>query len=58
MYLLRGSLPWQGLPAKTKEEKYQKIKNKKINTQLSVLCQGFPDEFSEYIDYCRNLIFE
>ena len=28
-YLLRGTLPWQGIAAKTKEEKYAKILNKK-----------------------------
>ena len=30
MYLLRGSLPWQGFQAKTKEERYKKIKKKLI----------------------------
>lgn len=40
-YFLRGNLPWQGLPAKTKDEKYRKIKEKKIETQIDTLCSGF-----------------
>ena len=36
MYFLRGSLPWQGLQGKTKKEKYDRIKDKKISTPVEV----------------------
>lgn len=55
---MRGSLPWQGLNAKTKDEKYSLIKNKKINTSFEALCKGFPEEFVTYFNYCHKLQFE
>ena len=58
MYFLRGSLPWQGLPAKGKREKYSKILDCKMNTAIEMLCNGFPHEFVEYLTYCRHLKFE
>jgi len=58
MYFLRGSLPWQGLKASTKKEKYEKIMEKKISTPIDVLCKSFPEEFSIYLNYCRSLRFE
>ncbi|CAG9310075.1 unnamed protein product [Blepharisma stoltei] len=58
MYFLRGSLPWQGISAHGKQEKYQKIKESKMSTPVDTLCEGYPREFSIYINYCRNLQFE
>ena len=55
MYLLRGSLPWQGLQAKNKEERYKKIMQKKIETNSYDLCYGFPSEFERYVEYCKGL---
>ena len=55
MYFLRGNLPWQGLKIKTKDNRYQKILDKKKATTSEELCKNFPIEFKEYIDYTRNL---
>jgi hypothetical protein len=58
LYLLKGSLPWQGLPGRSKTEKYNNIKKKKIETSLEELCRGHPTEFKEFMEYCRSLKFE
>lgn len=58
MYFLKGKLPWQGLNARGVKEKYEKIKQKKIMTNLEELCRGFPSEFVAYMQYCRTLNFE
>jgi len=42
MYFLRGELPWQGLKGKTKQEKYVKIMEKKIEATPDFLCKGYP----------------
>eukprot|EP00693_Jakoba_libera_P002967 EC693131.1.p1 GENE.EC693131.1~~EC693131.1.p1 ORF type:complete len:265 (+),score=59.49 EC693131.1:63-797(+) len=55
MYFLRGSLPWQGLQAKNKKERLDKISQKKLDTPIEVLCQDQPSEFVEYLQYCRSL---
>jgi casein kinase 1 len=58
MYFNKGSLPWQGLRAKTKKEKYDKIRDKKVSTSIESLCKGFPEEFMIYLNYCHSLNFE
>ena len=58
MYFLRGSLPWQGLRANTKKQKYEKIMEKKMTTPIEQLCKSFPQEFTTYFEYCRSLRFE
>ena len=37
MYFMRGSLPWQGLKAATKKQKYERISQKKLDTSVEVL---------------------
>ncbi|KAK6795994.1 hypothetical protein RDI58_009449 [Solanum bulbocastanum] len=61
MYFLRGSLPWQGLKAGTKKQKYERISEKKVSTSIEAfytLCRGYPTEFASYFHYCRSLRFE
>jgi len=58
MYFNRGSLPWQGLKANQKKDKYEKIMEKKMSTPIDVLCKHFPAEFVTYLNYCRVLRFE
>ncbi|CAH1425450.1 unnamed protein product [Lactuca virosa] len=58
MYFLRGSLPWQGLKAGNKKQKYEKICEKKVSTSIESLCQGYPSEFASYFHYCRSLRFD
>ena len=58
MYFLRGSLPWQGLKATTKKQKYQRILERKQATHPDQLCRGFPPEFRDYFAHCLSLGFE
>ncbi|KAH8915253.1 kinase-like protein [Atractiella rhizophila] len=58
MYFLRGGLPWQGLKAATNKQKYEKIGEKKQSTPIKELAEGFPEEFSIYLNYVRKLGFE
>lgn len=58
LYFLRGGLPWQGMRAANNKVKYEKIGEKKQMISAKELCDGYPDEFRIYLEYCRNLGFE
>lgn len=58
VYFARGCLPWQGLKANTKRQKYEKIMHKKMSTNVAKLCEGLPDELRKYLEYCRGLRFD
>ena len=58
IYFLKGRLPWQGIKAKEKKERYRKILEKKVEISAEVLCEGFPREFANYINYTRKLEYE
>jgi len=58
IYFLQGRLPWQGLKARTKAEKYSKITEKKLCTPISKLCRGLPKEIAEFLSKCKSLGFD
>lgn len=57
IFFYKGTLPWQGLSAKSKEEKYEKISNIKKTISIKELCKGLPYQFENYFKYCYNLKF-
>ena len=57
-YFLKGRLPWQGLKANKKEDRYKKIYEVKKSVKIKDLCSGFPEEFESFYNYVRKLEFE
>jgi len=55
MYFMRGSLPWQGLKAATKRQKYERISEKKMSTPIEELCKSFPCKLCLPV-ICYNLL--
>lgn len=55
MYFNRGSLPWQGLKAQTKKQKYERISEKKLSTPIEVLCKGFPSTWRVCVSACLRV---
>ena len=52
---MRGNLPWQNIKIKGKKDKYAKILNKKKEVSSQELGKDFPKEFSEILEYFKNL---
>lgn len=58
LYFINGSLPWQGLVTKDKDDKYKKIMQCKMYTSIDNLCKGVPNELLILLKYARALKFE
>eukprot|EP00915_Cephaloidophora_sp_WS-2016_P003482 GHVH01004664.1.p1 GENE.GHVH01004664.1~~GHVH01004664.1.p1 ORF type:complete len:435 (+),score=50.61 GHVH01004664.1:512-1816(+) len=59
MYFVRkGCLPWQGIRAEKKNDKYKLIEAKKNATSIRALCKGAAPAFAMYLHYVRGLRFE
>ena len=59
IYLSKKELPWMkiGVMKNKKEEANETFKLKK-GIKLEKVCEGLPEEFKDYIKYCRKLEFE
>jgi serine/threonine protein kinase len=60
MYFNRGSLPWQGLRANTKKQKYQRICDTKRSVTIEQLCEGtflVQESFSMNLFVCFFFFF-
>ncbi|TID21151.1 hypothetical protein CANINC_003431 [Pichia inconspicua] len=58
IYFCRGTLPWQGLKAATKRQKYDRILERKLSIPTEVLAKGLPIEFTHYLNYVKSLRFD
>jgi serine/threonine protein kinase len=57
IYMLKGKLPWQGIPARTQKEKMDRILEVKKNCTIAALCERLPTEFIHYFQMVRRLGF-
>ena len=60
IYLSGTKLPWADLSIREKNanKNYEKILELKKLSKPENICEGLPDELTEYIRYCYNLKFE
>ena len=58
LYFFRGSVPWQNLKIKSRNERFNKINEIKKNINYKILCQKLPEEFYEFGNYIKNMKFE
>lgn len=57
LYLLKGKLPWQGIPCDDIRKKFDLIADSKLTTSFDALCEGLPKEFISYFMIVRGLGF-
>jgi serine/threonine protein kinase len=58
IYLIKGYLPWQGIKAYDKKEKFEKILLAKMATPIEVLCRDLPEELAQILEQVRSLEYE
>jgi serine/threonine protein kinase len=57
VYLVRGSLPWQGItiqPGQIHEDEVLRVKQA---TTVKALCEGLPQRFIEFVEHIQSLEF-
>ena len=58
IYLAKGNLPWIGIDANDRKEKYDKILQLKKNTSPEKLCKDLPQQFADFLTDVKSLDFE
>jgi len=58
IFLLKGSLPWQGVKISDKVKKYNQISHLKKTITPSKLCEDIPQEFAKLLQYCKDLKYD
>jgi hypothetical protein len=60
LYLIRGSLPWQGISGFTKQETNALILKEKARVSFEYFCKMYdlPDEIVTYMKYVKALRFD
>jgi len=58
IYIINGSLPWENMKIKNKEEKIKEILEMKNQIKAEDLCSGLPEEIKLFVSYINNLKFE
>lgn len=57
LYFINGVLPWQGIVATSKKDKYNKIYKVKVSTNIEKIC-GERDYLIKYFTYIKTLCFD
>jgi serine/threonine protein kinase len=57
VYLSKGSLPWMGVHVDDHKQQNEVISERKIATNINILCEGLPPEFALFLSEIRKLDF-
>ncbi len=57
VYLVKGSLPWQGIIVKPSQIHQDEVMRPKQATTVKALCEGLPQPFVEFVEHIQCLGF-
>ena len=58
LYFFRGSVPWQNLKIKSRNERFKRINEIKKKVNYKLICKDLPEEFLDFANYIKHLNFE
>ena len=58
IYFIKGILPWQNLKGESRQEKYERIMEKKMSLPVEMLCKDLPRQFEMFINSARGTYFD